>query len=173
MLGSKPRGQSELLIAGPLRDSIPDDHVLARVDKVPDLSWLRAEVRDCYAADGAGRPGIDPEAALRLRLAGFLLGIVHDRRLMREAQVNLAILWFAGFGLADILPDRSSLTRIRQRWGGRTVPRHVRPHRAGVHGRRDRAWRGGTYRRRADPGRRILGEPPGQARRCGDGSGRR
>ena len=24
-------------------------------------------------------------------LAGFLLGIVHDRRLLREAQVNLAI----------------------------------------------------------------------------------
>jgi transposase len=50
-------------------------------------------------------------------LAGFLLGIVHDRRLMREAQVNLAIRWFAGFGLQDRVPDHSSLTRIRQRWG--------------------------------------------------------
>ena len=117
MLGSRPRGQSELLLAGSLRDFVPDDHVLARVDKVLDLSWLRAEVRDCYAADGAGRPGIDPEAALRLMLAGFLVGIVHDRRLMREAQVNIAIRWFAGFGLADVLPDHSSLTRIRQRWG--------------------------------------------------------
>lgn len=117
MLGTKPRGQSELLMAGSLRDFVPDDHVLARVDKVLDLGWLRAEVRDCYAADGTGRPGIDPEVALRLMLAGFLLGIVHDRRLMREAQVNIAIRWFAGFGLADVLPDHSSLTRIRQRWG--------------------------------------------------------
>ena len=50
-------------------------------------------------------------------LAGFLLGIVHDRRLLRESQVNLAIRWFAGFGLNDRLPDHSSLTRIRQRWG--------------------------------------------------------
>ena len=104
-------------MAGSLRDFVPDDHVLARVDKVLDLGWLRAEVRACYAADGAGRPGIDPEVALRLMLAGFLLGIVHDRRLMREAQVNIAIRWFAGFGLADVLPDHSSLTRIRQRWG--------------------------------------------------------
>ena len=117
MLGSKPRGQSELLIAGSLRDFIPDSHVLARVDKVLELSWLQAEVRACYAADGAGRPGIDPEVALRLMLAGLLLGIVHDRRLMREAQVNIAIRWFAGFGLTDVLPDHSSLTRIRQRWG--------------------------------------------------------
>lgn len=51
-------------------------------------------------------------------LAGFLLGIVHDRRLMREAQVNLGIRWFIGYGLHETLPDHSSLTRIRQRWGG-------------------------------------------------------
>ena len=50
-------------------------------------------------------------------LAGFLLGFVHDRRLMREAQVNLAIRWFCGYGLHEALPDHSSLTRIRQRWG--------------------------------------------------------
>ena len=50
-------------------------------------------------------------------LAGLLLGIVHDRKLLREAQVNLAIRWFIGYGLHEELPDHSSLTRIRQRWG--------------------------------------------------------
>ena len=103
-------------MAGSLRDLIPDDHVLARIDRVLDLDWLRAEVADCYAAE-AGRPGIDPEAAVRLMLAGLLLGIVHDRRLMREAQVNIAIRWFAGYGLHEALPDHSSMTRIRQRRG--------------------------------------------------------
>ena len=74
----------------------------------------------CVGLSGGWRaagPSIDPEAALRLMLAGFLLGIVHDRRLLREAQVNLAIRWFAGYGLHERLPDHSSLTRIRQRWG--------------------------------------------------------
>ncbi len=66
---------------------------------------------------GNGRPGIDPEAAVRLMLAGFLLGIVQDGRLMGEAQVNLAIRWFVGYALHEALPDHSSLTRIRQRWG--------------------------------------------------------
>jgi transposase len=100
----------------PLRQLIPDDHVLVRVDRVLDLSWLRDEVADCYCLDD-GRPGIDPEAAVRLMLAGLLSGIVHDRRLMREAQVNLAIRWFAGYALHEKLPDHSSLTRIRQRRG--------------------------------------------------------
>ncbi|TWB34629.1 transposase-like protein DUF772 [Nitrospirillum pindoramense] len=36
---------------------------------------------------------------------------------MREAAVNIAIRWFAGYGLTERLPDHSSLTRIRQRWG--------------------------------------------------------
>jgi transposase len=74
------------------------------------------EVAGLYC-DDSGRPGIDPEVAVRLMLAGFLLGIVHDRRLLREAQVNIAIRWFAGYGLHEALPDHSSLTRIRQRWG--------------------------------------------------------
>jgi transposase len=95
---------------------VPDDHILVRVDRNLDLAWLRGEVADVYCCDN-GRPGIDPEVAVRLMLAGLLLGIVHDRRLMREAQVNLAIRWFIGYGLHETLPDHSSLTRIRQCWG--------------------------------------------------------
>jgi len=115
MLGRRGPEQLEFF-AGSLRDLIPDDHVLVRVDRVLDLSWLCDAVAELYCPDN-GRPGIAPEAALRLMLAGFLLGIVHDRRLLREASVNLAIRWFAGFGLTEGLPDHSSLTRIRQRWG--------------------------------------------------------
>ena len=95
---------------------VPDDHVLARVDRVLDLTWLRAEVAECYCHE-EGRPGIDPEVAVRLMLAGLLIGIVHDRNLMREVVVNIAIRWFVGYGLHEKLPHHSSLTRIRQRWG--------------------------------------------------------
>lgn len=116
MLGQKDRRQPELFVVGSLKDLLPEDHVLVRVDKVLDLSWLEAEVAGLYSAD-KGRPGIAPEVAVRLMLAGMLLGIVHDRRLMREARVNLAIRWFIGYGLHESLPDHSSLTRIRQRWG--------------------------------------------------------
>src|SRR4051795_6946123 len=110
MLGHKERDQLELFVTGSLRQLVPDDHILARVDRVLDLSWLRDEGADLYCADN-GRPGIDPEAAVRLMLAGFLLGLVHDRRLMREAQVNLAIRWFVGYGPHEAPPSRSALMR--------------------------------------------------------------
>lgn len=116
MIGKQDRWQEELFVACPLSELIPDDHVLKRVDKVLDLSWLREEVRELYS-ETQGRPSIDPESAVRLMLAGFFQGVVHDRKLMREAQVNLAIRWFAGYRLHERLPHHSSLTRIRQRWG--------------------------------------------------------
>jgi hypothetical protein len=73
MLGRKDRDQLELFITGSLRQLIPDDHLLVRVDRVLDLSWLRAEVADCYCHED-GRPGIDPEVAIRLMPAGLPLG---------------------------------------------------------------------------------------------------
>jgi len=116
MQSRKDRWQEEIFVASPLRDLVPDDHILKRVDRVLDLSWLHEAVSGCYCQD-KGRPSIDPESALRLMLAGFFEGIVQDRKLMRRAQTDLAFRWFAGYRLDERLPDRSSLTRIRQRWG--------------------------------------------------------
>ncbi|MBW7057974.1 transposase, partial [Paracoccus bogoriensis] len=36
---------------------------------------------------------------------------------MRPNQVHLAIRGFIGYALHEALPDHSSLTRLRQRWG--------------------------------------------------------
>ena len=112
----KGRWQEDLFVASPLSALVAEDHILKRVEGILDLGWLHEAVRDVYCQDN-GRPSVDPEAALRLMLAGFFYNIKHDRALMREAQSNVAIRWFAGYRLDEELPDRSSLTRIRQRWG--------------------------------------------------------
>ena len=116
MIGEQDSLQEELFVACSLSQLIDEDHILKRVDKVLDLRWLRKEVRALYD-ERNGRPSIDPEAAVRLMLAGYFQGLVYDRKLMREAKVNIAIRWFAGYKLHESLPHHSSLTRIRQRWG--------------------------------------------------------
>jgi len=40
VIGTQERWREELFVAGPLSSLIPHDHVLKRVDKVLDLSWL-------------------------------------------------------------------------------------------------------------------------------------
>lgn len=76
MLSERGAEQFEFFV-GSLRDLVPEDHILRRVHRVLDLSWIRSDVQDLYSA-GNGRPSIDPEAALRLMLACFPLGFVHD-----------------------------------------------------------------------------------------------
>ncbi len=125
MIGSQDRWQDELFVVGSLRELIPDDHVLKRVECHLDLGWLRAEITDCYCEE-RGRPSVDPEAAVRLMLAGFLCGIVHDRRLVREGQVNLAIRWFAGYKAART-PARSQFSDTHTpTLGSRAISAHLR-----------------------------------------------
>ncbi|MBN2375912.1 MAG: hypothetical protein JXD22_05910 [Sedimentisphaerales bacterium] len=54
---------------------VPDDHILKQVDKVLDLSWLRGKGKDLYCMSN-GRPGIDPEAVVRLFFAGYTEKII-------------------------------------------------------------------------------------------------
>ncbi len=78
MIGTQKRWQEDLFVAGPLSSLIPEDHILKQVDKDLDLSWFRGYVKDLYCTNNA-RPGIGPEAAGRLMLAGFFLNITPDR----------------------------------------------------------------------------------------------
>ena len=112
----KNEEQSEIETILGLHNYIPDDHILKKVGMVLKTGWVHDLTKDRYSIE-SGRPSIDPEAALRLMLSGFLLGIVHDRDLMRRAETDIAIRWFCRYRLKDKLPDHSSLTRIRQRWG--------------------------------------------------------
>lgn len=66
----------------------------------PNGRSRRRSMSGSVSCDSPARPGelpgrIPGSITQRIR-AGLLLGIVHDRRLMREAQGNLAIRWLAG-----------------------------------------------------------------------------
>jgi len=50
-------------------------------------------------------------------IIGYLYGIDSDRQLCEEIQYNLAYRWFCKLNLEDKIPDHSSLTRIRDRFG--------------------------------------------------------
>jgi IS5 family transposase len=50
-------------------------------------------------------------------LVAYLYGITSDRRLCEEIRYNLAYRWFCRLSLEDDIPDHSSLSRIRDRYG--------------------------------------------------------
>src|SRR5271169_2327684 len=93
---------------------VPDDHLLRKIDRVVDFSFIRERVKHLYCADN-GRPALDPLVLFKLLLVGYLFGVRSERQLMREVEVNVAYRWFLGLKLRDKVPDASTLSQNRRR----------------------------------------------------------
>lgn len=114
MLG---RNQSEpaLFQMIDIESIVPANHLLRRIDSVLDLSFVRDEVSKCYAA-GRGRPGIDPELAVRMMILGVVYNL-SDRELCDEIAMHAGMRWFCRLNFHDPVPDHSTLSRLRnERW---------------------------------------------------------
>lgn len=94
---------------------VPADNFYRRLEDCLDLSFVRDLVRDRY--EEGGRPSIDPVVFFKLHLIAFFEGIRSERRLMETAAMNLAHHWYLGYDLDEVLPDHSSLSKIRARYG--------------------------------------------------------
>src|SRR5436305_12909185 len=98
-----------------LEELVPQDNFYRHVQKVLDLSFVRNLVRERYAV--FGRPSIDPVVFFKLQLVMFFEDIRSERLLMRLVADRLSVRWYLGYDLDDPLPDHSSLSRIRTRYG--------------------------------------------------------
>ena len=115
----KKHYQDRLFSTVNLAAMIPQSHVLVRLDRVLDLSFIYELTKGLYCVDN-GRPSIDPVLFFRMQLIGYLFGIRSDRQLCEEVHLNIAYRWFCRLNLEDEVPDHSSLTRIRDRLGVKT-----------------------------------------------------
>ena len=94
---------------------MPDDNFYRQVERSIDLSFVRDLANDFYS--NIGRPSIDPVVFFKLQLIAFFEGIRSERRLMETVNLNLAHQWFIGYDLGEPVPDHSSLSKIRERYG--------------------------------------------------------
>jgi transposase len=114
VLGTKIRAFAPLPNLS-LEDLVPKDNFYRRLEATLDLSFVRELVRDCYAS--SGRPSIDPVVFFKLQLVLFFEGLRSERQLMEVVADRLSIRWYLSYDLNEPLPDHSSLTRIRERYG--------------------------------------------------------
>jgi transposase len=114
MMGIKER------IFGPLPDLsleelVPKDNFYRRLERALDLSFVRELVHPLYAF--GGRPSVDPVVFFKLQLVMFFEDLRSERQLMSDVADRLSLRWYLGYDLREPLPDHSSLTRIRERYG--------------------------------------------------------
>jgi transposase len=115
MLGQKPK-IFKVHLCLTLDDLVPKDNFYRQVEAKLDLSFVRELVKDCYASS-MGRPSIDPVTFFKLHLIMFFEGIRSERQLMETVNLNLAHRWYIGYDLDEPVPDHSSLSKIRTRYG--------------------------------------------------------
>ncbi len=113
-MGIKERSFAPLIHVS-LEDLVPADHFYRYLERTLDLSFVREFVQATYAC--IGRPSIDPMVFFKLQLVMFFEGIRSERQLMRHAADRLSVRWYVGYDLGEPLPDHSSLTHIRERYG--------------------------------------------------------
>jgi len=99
-----------------LRAMIPNNHLLIKIDKQINFSFIYELTKNLYCNDN-GRPSVDPVLFFRMHVIGYLFGIESDRQLCQEVHLNIAYRWFCRLNLEDKVPDHSSLTKIRDRFG--------------------------------------------------------
>src|SRR5229473_3119103 len=114
MMGLKERAFAPKVSVS-LEELVPQEHFYRHVQKVLDLSFVHDLVRERYAV--AGRPSIDPVVFFKLQLVMFFENIRSERLLMRQVADRLSVRWYVGYDLDEPLPDHSTLSKIRQRYG--------------------------------------------------------
>src|SRR5258706_6127295 len=114
MMGTKQRRFAPLINVS-VEELVPHDHFYRHLERTLDLSFVREFVQETYT--DKGRPSIDPVVFFKLQLVMFFEDIRSERLLMRHAADRLSVRWYVGYNLDEPLPDHSSLTRIRERYG--------------------------------------------------------
>jgi len=108
-----------------IEEPVPSGHLLRKIDKTIDFSFIHRKVEHLYCAHN-GRPPVDPVMLFKMLFIGYLFGIRSERRLEQEIKVNMAYRWFLGPGLRGKVPDHSTISRNRQdRFAGTGVYQEI------------------------------------------------
>ena len=94
---------------------VPKDNFYRRLEERIELSFVRELVLPLYAK--GGRHSIDPVVFFKLQLVLFFENLRSERQLMEVVADRLSLRWYVGYDLCGPLPDHSSLTKIRERYG--------------------------------------------------------
>ena len=94
-----------------LYDKIPEAHVLKRIGNAVDFDFINDLLADSYCKN-FGRPAKEPALMMKLNFLEYLYDL-SDEKVMEEASLNLAFLWFLELNPEDTLPHPSLLAKFR------------------------------------------------------------
>lgn len=94
-----------------LYDRIPKDHILKKIAENVDFSFINKELEKTYCKY-YGRPAKEPELMVKILLLQHLYNL-SDERVIEDASLNLAYMYFLGINPDEDLPHPSLLAKFR------------------------------------------------------------
>ena len=113
MLSKNQKNTSQVQMVS-LDQLVPQDHLLRKIDKAVDFSFIYDLVEDKYSAD-TGRPSLDPVMLIKIPLIQYMYGIKSMRQTIKEIEVNVAFRWFLGLDFYDDVPHFSTFGKNYKR----------------------------------------------------------
>lgn len=106
-----PSSHQQLSIYSILYNKIPENHMLKRIKEEIDFTFVNELLAGSYCKH-YGRPAKEPELMIRLLVLQRLYDL-SDERVIEEASLNLAYMYFLGINPEDDLPHPSLLAKFR------------------------------------------------------------
>jgi len=101
--------QKQMSLHSLLYNKIPENHILKIIISVVDFSFINKLLKDSYCKN-FGRPAKEPELMCKLLFLQHLYNL-SDEKVIEEANLNLAFMYFLGINPEDELPDKSLLSK--------------------------------------------------------------
>ena len=98
--------KNDCMIFSTIEQLVPQNHLVRKLEKTIDWSFIYAIVEDLYS--DIGRPSIDPVVLFKMIFINYLFGINSMRKTCEEIKVNLAYRWFLGISIDDEVPNYST-----------------------------------------------------------------
>lgn len=108
MMTVKKEFQEEINVVT-LEELVPEDHLVRKIDKAIDFSFIRDLVKPLYCLDN-GRPSIDPVILFKIIVLKHVFGIKSIRQTIKDIQVNVAYKWFLKLGLLEKVPHFTTIS---------------------------------------------------------------
>lgn len=109
MMGIKDTIDKKQIEMLSLDQLVPEDHLVRKLEKAIDLSFIYPLVKDLYSPYGT--ESIDPVVLIKLNIIQYTFGIRSMRQTMKEIEVNTAYRWYIGYGLSERLPHFSTFSK--------------------------------------------------------------
>lgn len=106
-------GKQDAMILKTLNDLMPKSHIVRKIERHLDLTFIYEEVNHLYSE--MGQKGLDPVVFFKILLIRYMFGIKSIRETMRQIEINLAYRWYLGLNFDELVPHHSTMTQIYKR----------------------------------------------------------